>query len=475
MSTDRTVPFDAARVADDRARVRANVPAWQTALRHELSRARAARRRVLARLDATRRLSPPHEPGTAASWDRYVQAQVAAEVGEAVVASIGENLEQAQETLDHAARAPWPRRAARAGTTSETVLACLQRARELLLLIEDDDWVRAQLPTLRADVAMRLGRDDPRTEGYLRYLDELDRAWPMPGDQAGVQTAALRSPRSVGLRSSSTATATGSTLVAGPRVGPGVGPSEGPGVGPGVLQVITGSTQPSIPAPGGASAFAGVVPTPVAGKAPPATASGGLAAAAPLEPGHPRATTCPVLVREQLRGIQVAVHDARLTAQGAVRAYRSALLAVTFCASVVAVAVPLVVAVLVAEGTGLLTGVGEPPTNPGWALAGVQMWGMVGGALGGLWAVRGLRSSRRSWGLQVAQFALKLPAGALSAACGMLLLGSGAIIDVVPLTAQQLPAYAVLFGVAQQGLTRFVDATAGRLLDRAAPLGERSS
>jgi hypothetical protein len=109
------------------------------------------------------------------------------------------------------------------------------------------------------------------------------------------------------------------------------------------------------------------------------------------------------------------------------------------------------------------------------SLAGIEVWGTLGSAvavIAGLWR---LRSSRQPSGLQLAQLALKIPAGALTALFGVLLLQGQIVLQLKPIESGQIPAYAILFGFAQEALTRFVDGKAGQLLDNAKPLSERVS
>jgi hypothetical protein len=383
MPSANVVPFDAARVEPDHSGS-GTAPAWQTSLRHDLGRLRSSRRRVIAGLDAVRRLTPPAEPGLAPSWQSYVDLQVATEKSEAVVAAVGDNLAEAQALLDGSAMARAANRLLRAGSAFEAVLGCLHRAREGMFLVEDDAWVRAQLPTLRAGVATIIGSDDPRTEGYVRYLDDL---------------------------------------------------SQATGQAPRLTQTVPGSA---------------VVPPPM--------------------------TTFDQATREQLRAIQAAVDDSRMAAQIAVRGYRNALVIAVAVLGAVALTFPGIaaladpgMAVIRADGAG--TPVGALAGN----LSGVEIWGALGSlvaVIAGLWR---LRSSRQPSGLQLAQLALKVPAGALTALFGVLLMQGGIVVQLTAVQARQVPAYAILFGFAQEALTRFVDGKAAQLLDDAKPLSDRPS
>jgi len=387
MSSGNLVPFDAARAESERSGG-GSAPAWQTSLRHDLGRLRSSRRRVIAGLDAVRRLTPPAEPGLAPSWQAYVDLQVSTEKSEAVVAAVGDNLAQAQSLLDSSARARPVNRLMRAGSTFEAVLGCLHRAREGLFLVEDDAWVRAQLPTLRAGVATIVGSDDPRTEGFLRYLDDLSQA-------------TGQSPRAA-------------------------------------------QTMPGV----------------VSGSAP----------AAPL------LTTLDQPTRELLRAIQTSVDDSRMAAQIAVRVYRNALVIAVAVLGAVALAFPAVAA-LADPGMAVIRAseTGAPVGALAGNLSGVEIWGVLGSlvaVIAGLWR---LRSSRQPSGLQLAQLALKVPAGALTALFGVLLMQGGIVVQLTAVQARQVPAYAILFGFAQEALTRFVDGKAAELLDNAKPLSDRPS
>jgi hypothetical protein len=59
------------------------------------------------------------------------------------------------------------------GADVEAARAALHRAREALLLVQPDDAVLAQLPTLRAAAHARLRVTDPKRQSYLRSLDVI--------------------------------------------------------------------------------------------------------------------------------------------------------------------------------------------------------------------------------------------------------------------------------------------------------------
>jgi hypothetical protein len=61
------------------------------------------------------------------------------------------------------------------GARFEAALAALHRAREGLLLIQPTSAVLARIPDLRAGVKARLPVTDPRFDGFMRLLDDLER------------------------------------------------------------------------------------------------------------------------------------------------------------------------------------------------------------------------------------------------------------------------------------------------------------
>ncbi|MCY1138921.1 hypothetical protein OWR29_13010 [Actinoplanes sp. Pm04-4] len=92
--------------------------------------------------------------------------------------------------------------------------------------------------------------------------------------------------------------------------------------------------------------------------------------------------------------------------------------------------------------------------------------GAVGGALGAIVAIRNLRGTSTPYSVSTALAVLKVPAGALSAIIGMLLLSGGFVPGLTNLDNQrQILAYALVFGIAQQLVTRVADSRAQQILD----------
>jgi hypothetical protein len=93
--------------------------------------------------------------------------------------------------------------------------------------------------------------------------------------------------------------------------------------------------------------------------------------------------------------------------------------------------------------------------------------GAIGGALGALVAIRNLRGTSTPYSVATALAILKGPSGALTAIIGMLLLAGGFVPGLTNLDSQrQILAYALVFGIAQQLVTRVADDRAQQLLNQ---------
>ncbi|TCC48607.1 hypothetical protein E0H75_18635 [Kribbella capetownensis] len=90
----------------------------------------------------------------------------------------------------------------------------------------------------------------------------------------------------------------------------------------------------------------------------------------------------------------------------------------------------------------------------------VALMGILGGALSATLAVQNLRTTATStpYGIPVSLALFKLPAGALTAIGGLVLIHGEFVPGLSDLDSQgQILAYAIVLGVAQQLVTRFVD------------------
>jgi hypothetical protein len=95
----------------------------------------------------------------------------------------------------------------------------------------------------------------------------------------------------------------------------------------------------------------------------------------------------------------------------------------------------------------------------------VALMGVLGAALSATLAVQKLRGTAAPYSVPVALAFFKLPAGALTAIAGLLLLKGDFVPGFSQLDSQgQILAYAIVFGVAQHLVTRFVDQRADDML-----------
>jgi hypothetical protein len=95
----------------------------------------------------------------------------------------------------------------------------------------------------------------------------------------------------------------------------------------------------------------------------------------------------------------------------------------------------------------------------------VELLGLLGAALVGAAALRKLRTNSTPYGVEVALALLKLPTGAVTAVLGLLLMRADFVPGLSALdTSAQILGWAVIFGIAQQLVTRFADGQAAGLL-----------
>jgi hypothetical protein len=92
--------------------------------------------------------------------------------------------------------------------------------------------------------------------------------------------------------------------------------------------------------------------------------------------------------------------------------------------------------------------------------------GLLGGVLAAAFAVRNIRGTCTPYDIPIALAVLKVPTGALTAVAGLLLLRGQFVPGLSALDSQQqILAYALVLGYAQQIFTRFVDRRAQSILD----------
>jgi hypothetical protein len=100
-----------------------------------------------------------------------------------------------------------------------------------------------------------------------------------------------------------------------------------------------------------------------------------------------------------------------------------------------------------------------------WDIPVVEIVGLLAAALAAAFALRSIQGTSTPYSLPVAAAVLKLPTGALTAVFGLLLMRGGFIPGLSALdSSAQIIAWAIVFGYAQQLLTRFVDQQANNVL-----------
>jgi len=95
----------------------------------------------------------------------------------------------------------------------------------------------------------------------------------------------------------------------------------------------------------------------------------------------------------------------------------------------------------------------------------VAVMGLLGGALSAAFTIQRLRGTSTPYGIPVALAIHKLPAGALTAIVGLILIHGDFVPGLSELDSQgQILAYAILFGFAQHLATRYIDQKAEDVL-----------
>jgi hypothetical protein len=96
----------------------------------------------------------------------------------------------------------------------------------------------------------------------------------------------------------------------------------------------------------------------------------------------------------------------------------------------------------------------------------VELLGLLGAALTGAAALRNLKGTTTPYWVSVTLALFKLPTGAVTAVVGLLLMRADFVPGLSALdTSAQILGWAVVFGIAQQLVTRFADSKAAGLLE----------
>jgi len=168
-----------------------------------------------------------------------------------------------------------------------------------------------------------------------------------------------------------------------------------------------------------------------------------------------------------------------------VRSFRNLVYGVTACLALVAVAVavatatrPRMLPICFQPGETVVCPTGDAPFAGGdldtavasvvssWDYVVLEAVGLVAAAVASAAALRQVKGTSTPFGVPVALAILKLPTGALTAVLGLLLMRGQFVPGLSALdTSAQIVAWAVVFGYAQQLLTRLVDERGQAVLD----------
>jgi hypothetical protein len=96
----------------------------------------------------------------------------------------------------------------------------------------------------------------------------------------------------------------------------------------------------------------------------------------------------------------------------------------------------------------------------------VELLGVFSAALIGALAIRKMRGTSTPYAIPLASLLVKLPAGAMTAVGGLLLMRAGVLGPPVAMSATpQVLAYTLVLGASQQTFTRLIDRQAQNVLD----------
>lgn len=166
--------------------------------------------------------------------------------------------------------------------------------------------------------------------------------------------------------------------------------------------------------------------------------------------------------REALAHSVKAVYAASDSESIRLRSFRNILLGSTAVLALLAICFGVVGACR-PETFGLVT-TGAAMSRTDIAIA--ELLGLVSASLVGAVAIRRMRGTSTAYAVPMASLLLKLPAGALTAVAGLLMVKAGIAGDGVNVTTSaHVVGYSLLFGASQQGITGMVDRQAQSLLN----------
>jgi hypothetical protein len=176
------------------------------------------------------------------------------------------------------------------------------------------------------------------------------------------------------------------------------------------------------------------------------------------------------------RVVQVS-HEASDGTHTRIRNFRNILLSTSLCIAALVLVFSIVVALhpsavpfcFEPQGASVMacpTGDGPGQQPAPLDVVVIVMLGLLGGSLSAAVSIRNLRGTETPYDVPIALSLLKVPAGALTAIGALIAIRGAFVPGLSALDSQeQILAYALVFGYAQQLLTGLIDRRAGELLD----------
>lgn len=166
--------------------------------------------------------------------------------------------------------------------------------------------------------------------------------------------------------------------------------------------------------------------------------------------------------RETIAHCVKAVYDAADSENVRLRSFRNLLLGATVALAVIGV-VLAAVGMSSPSSLGLSTGMSHSGTPN---IVVVELLGLVSASLVGALSISRMRGTSTAYSVPMATMLLKLPAGALTAVAGLLMIKAGiAGSALMASTDAHVMGYALLLGASQQGVTGLVDRQAQKVLN----------
>jgi hypothetical protein len=170
--------------------------------------------------------------------------------------------------------------------------------------------------------------------------------------------------------------------------------------------------------------------------------------------------------RESIAHSVKAVYEASDSENVRLRSFRNLLLAGTLALALIAIGLAFVDIASPSSGLSAAMTQGGVSSSSGSNIVVVEMLGLLSASLVGAVSIRRMQGTSTAYAVPMATMLLKLPAGALTAVAGLLMIKAGMAGSVVTTsTDAHVMGYALLLGASQQGITGLVDRQAQKVLN----------